>query len=103
MTTPFERTRAMLQTKAFLEAMTDPKETPRVPRWICGKAKALVRHYPLLADIEMVHKALPEKFGPVPPISRLAGSEATQAVVDAPKPWDSYFNDGPTVSEDFER
>lgn len=37
MTTPFERTRALVQTKEFLEAMLDPKTTPRVPRWMRGK------------------------------------------------------------------
>lgn len=103
MTTPFERTRAMLQTKALLEAMMDPKESPRVPGWMRGKAKSLLRHYPGLADIEMAHKALPEKFGPVPPFSRLSGGATTQAVVGATKSWESFFKDGPSVSEDFER
>lgn len=103
MTLPFERTRALVHTKAFLEAMLDPKETLRVPRWMRGKAKSLLRHYPNLAEIEMLHNALPEEFGPVPPFSRLAGSETTQAVIDATKPWDSFFKNGPSVSEDFDR
>ena len=36
-----------------------------------GKAKALLRHYPGLAEIEMAHKALPDEYGPVPPFSRI--------------------------------
>lgn len=82
-TIPFERTRALLQTKQFLEAMLDPKKTPRVPRWMRGKAKALLQHYPGLCEIEMAHKALPEEFGPVPPFSRLSGTGDVQAVIDA--------------------
>lgn len=66
MTVPFERTRALVQTKEFLEAMLDSKQTPRVSRWMRGKAKALLRHYPVLSEIEQIHTALPEKFGPVP-------------------------------------
>lgn len=65
MTIPFERTRALVHTKAILEAMLDPKQTPRVPRWMRGKAKSLLKHYPGLAEIEMAHKALPTEFGPV--------------------------------------
>lgn len=76
MTVAFERTRALVQTKEFLEAMLDPKATPRVPRWMRGRAKALLRHYPGLAEIEVVHKALPDEFGPVPPFSRMHGKTA---------------------------
>ena len=34
MTVPFERTRALISAKEFLEAMLDPKATPRTPRWM---------------------------------------------------------------------
>jgi hypothetical protein len=62
MTVPFERTRALVQTKEFLAAMLDPMQTPRVPRWMRGKAKSLLKHYPGLAEIEMAHKALPDEY-----------------------------------------
>lgn len=101
MTVPFERTRALIQTKEFLEAMMDPRRTPRTPKWMRGKAKSLLRHYPGLAEIEAAHKALPDEFGPVPPFSRLSGGGTTLAAVDAAKQWDDLFNDGPAVSEDF--
>lgn len=76
MTIPLERTRAMLLTKEFLEAMLDPKQTPRVPRWMRGKAKALLLHYPGLSEIERAHKALPVVIGPVPPFSRMHAKTA---------------------------
>jgi len=63
MTVPFERTRALIGAKEFLEAMLDPKKTPRTPRWMRGRAKALLKHYPGLAETEMAHKAVPDEFG----------------------------------------
>ena len=83
MTIPFERTRSLIQTYEFLRRLQDPKETPRVPRWVRGHAKALLKHYPTYADIEQAHKALPDTFGPVPPFSRLHASPQTEAVIQA--------------------
>ena len=85
MTVQFESTRALVRPKEFLEAMMDPKATPRTPRWMRGKAKAILRHYPGLCEIERAHKALPDEFGPVPPFSRLTGSRMTGGVIDATK------------------
>jgi hypothetical protein len=78
MTTPYERTRALLQTREFLRrkaALGDPD--------MRAEAKALLRHYPGLVDIEAAHTASPDVFGPVPPFSRLSGGETTQAAADA--------------------
>lgn len=83
MTIPFERTRALVQTKQFLEAMLDPKQTPRTPKWMRGKAKSLLKHYPGLAEIELAHQALPTEFGPALPFSRLSGTADVQGVIDA--------------------
>lgn len=83
MTVPFERTRAVIATRELLKRLQVPKETPRIPRWLRGQAKALLRHYPTYADIEMVHKALPDVFGPVPLFSRMTGSADVQGVIDA--------------------
>lgn len=82
MTVPFERTRALIQAKEFLTAMLDPKQTPRTPRWMRGKAKAMLKHYPGLSEIEMAHKALPDVYGPVSPFSRLSGTRDTLNVLD---------------------
>ena len=83
MTIPFERTRALIETKLFLLELTDPKITPRVPRAIRGKAKSLLKHYPTYAEVEQAHKALPDTYGPVPPFSRLTGSPQTVATIEA--------------------
>lgn len=78
MTTPFERTRALVQTKAFLqELMQHEDESLR------NEARRLLRHYPALAEIELAHLALPQFFGPVPPFSRLSGSADVRGVLDA--------------------
>ncbi len=65
MTAPHERTRALLKTIQFLEALTSTRDTPRVPAHVRAVARALLRHYPGLEQIEGAHKALPAVFGPV--------------------------------------
>jgi hypothetical protein len=85
MTIPFERTSAVVHTYELLMHLQVPKQTPRVPRWLRGHAKALLKHYPTSADIEQAHKALPEVFGPVPPFSRLSGSGEVRGVIQATK------------------
>lgn len=70
MTIPFERTRALIETKSFLQELQDPKLTLRVPAAVREIARKLLRHYPGLADVELAHKALPDVYGPVPPFSR---------------------------------
>lgn len=83
MTTPYERTRALIETKHFLEQLLVPKESPRVPAWARERARKLLRHYPMYSNIELAHKALPEFYGPVPPFSRLRGSAETDHVIEA--------------------
>lgn len=83
MTTPYERTRSLLETNLFLHELQDPKLTPRVPAAVREIARKLVRHYPSYYDVELAHKALPEVYGPVPPFSRLAGGPQTAGVIEA--------------------
>jgi hypothetical protein len=54
MTLPYERARAVHQTKQFLLELLDPVKTPRVPKDVRQSAKFLLRHYPSLHDLEMV-------------------------------------------------
>jgi hypothetical protein len=82
-TIPFERTRALIETKLFLEQLLDSKESPRVPAWARERARKLLRHYPTYSTIELAHKALPHLYGPVPPFSRLHGSGDTDGVIEA--------------------
>ena len=85
MTIPYERTRAILETRRFLREIVNPGDTPRVPKRIREMARQLLRHYPGYAEIELSHKALPHLYGPVPPFSRLAGNPETVAAIKAAK------------------
>lgn len=85
MTVPYERTRALVHTKELLQQLLDPKLTPRVPAWLRREAESLLRHYPTYANLDLVHGALPEWFGPAPRFSRLSRSSTTQGVIDATK------------------
>lgn len=60
MTTPDERTRALVQTKQFLQGL---QTQDAVPPDVREAARALLRHYPTLAQIELAHMALPLFFG----------------------------------------
>lgn len=82
MTIPYERTRAILQTKTFLLALQDPTKT-EVPENIREWARALARHYPDSWHVEAAHKERPDLFGPVPPFSRLRGSDSAHVAIDA--------------------
>lgn len=67
MTIPYERTRALVYTLRFLQDLQDRKVTPRVPRAVREQARALERHFPTLAAIDLAHMALPGWYGPVAP------------------------------------
>jgi len=54
MTTPVERTNAVLYTEQFLYELCDTKKTPRVPRAIREKALRLIRHYPSEYDMKVI-------------------------------------------------
>lgn len=83
MTIPYERTCSLLDTKSFLLKLVDTKRQPRVPASVRKHAAYLLQHYPSYADVELAHKALPEVYGPVPPLSRLVGGEQTVGVIEA--------------------
>ena len=70
MTIPFERTRALIETKSFLRKLLDTELLPQVPDSLRQHAEYLLRHYPSYADIELAHRALPDLFGPVPPFQQ---------------------------------
>lgn len=82
MTIPFERTRAVIQTREFLQEL---QRTPRVLKSVRKEAHRLLRHYPNLSDLNMAHQGAPAWWGPVPPFSRLSGTADVQGVIDATK------------------
>lgn len=65
MTVPSERTRAIIETRHFLEELVNKRLTPDVPEAIRNQARALLRHYPFGGEIHLAHRVLPEWFGPV--------------------------------------
>jgi hypothetical protein len=82
MTIPFERTRAVIQTREFLQAL---QKTPRVPAAVRVEALQLLRHYPGLSELDKAHWGAPDCWGPVPPFSRLSGTTDGRNVIDATK------------------
>ena len=64
MTMPDERTRAILETRKFLQSLTYPPNTPRVPKYVREMARRLLRHYPSNGDVALANSALPQWFGP---------------------------------------
>lgn len=63
MTTPDERTRAVLKTREFLSDLTSHTRTPDVPEEIREHAIALLRHYPYASDMYFAGHACPQWFG----------------------------------------
>lgn len=60
MTMPEERTRAILQTRDFLQRLTRHKD-----KAVQQEAERLLRHYPVGGDVNIAHHAIPMWFGPV--------------------------------------
>lgn len=63
MTLPDERTRSVEQTEAFLKALLNPKETPRVPSYVREWASRCLRHYPSHYDMERAAQEYDKVFG----------------------------------------
>ncbi len=66
MTTPYERTRALLESRAFLRELMSPADLPHVPAEVRERARRLLRHYPDAMDLQLAHLALPMLFAEVP-------------------------------------
>lgn len=54
MTTPYERTRALLYAGELLMELSSPAKTPGVPEAIREGARHALRHYPSAGDIEAI-------------------------------------------------
>lgn len=63
MTTPYERTRAVMATREFLQELTTLEITPGVSKEIRHAALALLRHYPDAGDMRLAALAYPFWFG----------------------------------------
>jgi len=63
MTIPIERSYALKNTRELLRMLLDPKQTPKVPKWIRQQARQCLKHYPTDLDLAKAMKKCPEIFG----------------------------------------
>lgn len=63
MTMPAERTRAILQTRQFLQSLSTGDWETELPVEVRREAQRLLRHFPSASDVELAHLALPTWFG----------------------------------------
>lgn len=82
-TSPYLRTKALVQTKEFLWALADPATASMVSQPVRDQAKALLQHFPTLLEIQSIHETMPELLGPVPPFSRFQGNSQTVGILQA--------------------
>jgi len=71
MTSAYERTRAVVQTREFLRELQCMTEVPQSVR---DQAGLLLRHYPGNKDLEAAHLGVPDVWGPAPPLPRFSAS-----------------------------
>lgn len=65
MTAPHQRTQSLLKTIKFLESLADANVEPQVPYGVRVVAVELLKDYPTIDEIELIHQALPELFDSV--------------------------------------
>lgn len=63
MTMPFERTRAVLQTREFLQWVLSADASVESLMQAKREARTLLRHYPSSIDLHLAHLACPMWFG----------------------------------------
>jgi hypothetical protein len=59
MTLPDERFRSIQRTEEFLEALTNPQKTSRIPKEIREQARWCLRHYPSYHNLKELERAAP--------------------------------------------
>lgn len=94
MTTPHERTRAVLEARDFFQDLARPDVTPGVPEEVRRQARWFLRHYPTAPELDLVHKALPNWFGSPAEVSSLgpstfSGSQSRQQTTNTADPAES--------------
>lgn len=64
-TLPHERMRSLRSAEQLLCDLMDPKATPRVPREIRRRARAVLRHWPMGSQLDMLSERIPELYNTV--------------------------------------
>jgi hypothetical protein len=62
MTLPDERYTAVLAAERFMKDLLDPKLTPRIPKELRLRARAVLRHYPQQYYLDLCAEQLPQVF-----------------------------------------
>ena len=62
MTLPYERMNSLRSAEQLLCDLLDPKVTPRVPRSIRGRARAVLRHWPMGSQLDIIAERIPEYY-----------------------------------------
>ena len=57
---PDEKYRSLIHMRDFVQWLLDPKETPRVPKWIRIHARSCLKHFPADYEIEKLAKKSPK-------------------------------------------
>ena len=63
MTTPEDRTRAVMRTRQFLRDLADARATPRIPKRLREQALSLLKHYPQDHHLELAARHCPQSWG----------------------------------------
>jgi hypothetical protein len=63
MTLNYERRNSLMYTRGFLQALLDPKQTPRVPKEVRQWASRCLRHFPTPLDVERLALFAPQILG----------------------------------------
>jgi hypothetical protein len=61
-TLPYERMRALRSAEQLLCDLLDPKTTPRVPREVRQRARAVLRHWPMGSQLDLIAERVPELY-----------------------------------------
>lgn len=59
MTLPDERYRAIRLAESFLQDLTDPGKTPKIPRAVRARARSVLRHYPTAWHLDQLAERSP--------------------------------------------
>jgi hypothetical protein len=64
MTVPEERTRAVVETRKFLQALAAGRMSRQSPELLQEYGRMLLRHYPSTADMHLTSEAFPAWWAP---------------------------------------
>jgi len=61
-TLPYERMNSLRSAEQLLCDLIDPKATPRVPREVRQRARAVLRHWPMGSQLDIIAERIPEYY-----------------------------------------